>query len=139
FHLIRRNELVLPADEIESDAGSTQRHLGLLVKRDRWRRVERDAIPDQLRAMRVNAGLPCKRPREIGAFHFETARPDETLVKRDVVQQRSQGDDFPVMVDVPNLSDAYGEQPGPNYVVEKIRLAVRTRIFHGTGNGRRVR
>src|SRR5215468_9284439 len=35
---------------VESDAHRADGHFRFLVKRQRWRRVERDQVPDQLRA-----------------------------------------------------------------------------------------
>src|SRR5713101_8594887 len=37
------------AAEVESDAHRADRHFRLLVKRQRWRRVKRNQVPDQLR------------------------------------------------------------------------------------------
>src|SRR5215475_7650583 len=42
------HRLVTPATPIQADAHRRHRNLGLFVKRDGRRRVERDAIPDQL-------------------------------------------------------------------------------------------
>src|SRR5262249_2756854 len=78
--LARGKDVVLPANDIERDARGAQRDLGFLVHGDRWSRVERDAVPDQLRSTRVDAGLSCKSPPKVGAFHFTTSRPRTTLV-----------------------------------------------------------
>src|SRR5262249_9173942 len=65
LHLTRRNELVLQPDDIEADAGGAQRDLGLLIEADRGRRIESDAVPDQLRPALVETDIYCKRPCEI--------------------------------------------------------------------------
>jgi len=50
-------------------------------------------------------------PRKIGALHLETARPCESLIEGDVVQQGSNGDDFRVILDVLHLPDASRKEP----------------------------
>ena len=121
--------LILQADDIETDAGGAQRHLGLLVEADRGRRVECDAVPDQLSATLVEADIHCKAPREIRAFHFEAARTGEALVERDVVQQGSDRDDFRVVFDVLKLSDPRCKEPGADDVIEQVGFAFLPRIF----------
>ena len=117
------DKLVLQAYHIQADAGSTERHLRLLVEADGRGGIEGDAVPDQLGAALVETALPCEDPSEIGAFDFEPARTVEPFVERDVVQERTEGDDLSIMIELAELADPYRKQPGTDNVVEQIGLA----------------
>lgn len=102
-----RDELVLEPYHVQADACSAKRHLRLLVEADQGRGVEGDAVPDQLGSALVKTALRCEDPGQIGAFNLETAWTVEALIERDVVQQRSQGDHFRVVINAPKLPDPY--------------------------------
>jgi hypothetical protein len=119
-----RNDVVLQAEHVETDAGGAQRHLALLVEADRGRRIQRHAVPDQLRAALIEAARDGETARQIRAFDLEAARTFEPVVEGDVVQQRADGEDLGVVVGALNLPEPCGEQPGPNDVVEEIGLAM---------------
>ena len=94
----------MPAVHIKADTGCAERNLGLLKEADRGRRVQCDTVPDQLRPAFIEARFPGKGPGNIGGFNFEAPRPVEALVRRDVVEQRSDGDDLRVVFDGLNFS-----------------------------------
>ncbi|MER9582071.1 hypothetical protein [Mesorhizobium sp. M0276] len=137
-HFGGRDELILQADDIEADAGCAQRHLGFLVEADRRCRVEGDAVPDQLSATFVEAAVPDEGSSQIGAFHFETARPGKVLIERDVMQQGSDSDNFRVVLDILNLSEPRREKPGSDHVIEQVGFTSLTSIFDCSANNRRV-
>src|SRR5262245_28953330 len=130
LHLIGRNKVILQADHIKANTGSAQRNFSFLVEAYRGRRVEGDAIPDQLTSTLIETDICCKAPGEIRALNFETARAGEVLVKCDVMQQGSYGDDFCVVFNPLELSDPRCKEPGADNVVEQVGFAFLPGILH---------
>src|SRR5262249_29372010 len=70
-HLRPAQGLVPEPGPVERDARRAQRHLALLVEGDGGGRVERDAVPDQLRAAIIDSFLSRERARGVSPFDFE--------------------------------------------------------------------
>ena len=98
-------------DHIQDDAGGAQRYFGFLIKRDGRRRVQRDAVPNQLGAAFVHAIFPCEVPHLVGCLDLEAAWPGKSLVERDVVQDRSDRDHLGIVLDFLQVPQARGKEP----------------------------
>jgi hypothetical protein len=88
-----------------------ERHLGLFVERDRRRRVERNEVPDQLRAVIRKASFLDERQRRVGAIDLEAVVAPDPGREPDVVQDGSDRDHFLVAVQFLHLPDPCSEQP----------------------------
>ncbi len=98
FDIACRKCLNPEAAVVESDAHRAHRHLRLLVKRQRWRRVERNQVPDELRPAIRDALNSDERQRGVGAVHLETIWTCYRGRQADVVEYRADGDDLVVVV-----------------------------------------
>src|SRR5262249_16921296 len=71
LEIARRQRLNAETTVVETDPHRAYRDLRLLVQRERWRRVERDQVPDELGPAIRKTLAPDERHRGIGAIHFE--------------------------------------------------------------------
>jgi len=128
---IAGQRLVAPSAPIQADTRSAEGNLRFLVQGDGRRRVQRDAVPDQLGAPVIDAQAPRKCTRGIRALDLEPQRPVEGGGQAQVVQDRRHSQDF-LVVRRPLLSrEAHREEPGAHDVVEEVGLGVLARILDG--------
>lgn len=133
------NVAVSQTDNIQADTGGAQGDFRLLIQSDRGRRVESDAIPNQLGAAIIEPPFLHKLSRKIGGLDFEPSRTGESLVERDIVQQCSHRDNFCVELDILDLSKSGRKQPRANDVIEQVRFAPLFGIADSTVDEQRVR
>src|SRR5262249_56608305 len=82
---------------IEANACRTQNDLDLLVEGDGRRRVERDAVPDELRAAIIETFFARESARGIGPFDLEAQRSVERFGQAEVVQYSGDGQNLAVV------------------------------------------
>src|SRR5215470_10589734 len=104
---------------VESDAHCGDGHFRFLVKRERWRRVKCDQVPNQLCAA-IGWTLAFDEGQcGVGAIHFEAIGPRHTGSQTDVVEYRANSHDFTVVVNSLNTANRFSEQPRTHRVIEE--------------------
>src|SRR5262249_50252380 len=111
FDIAWRNCIDAEAAVVEPDAQRAYRNLWLLVKRQRWCRVQGNQVPNQLGTPIREVLASDKRKRGIGAVYLETIRACHAVREPDIVKQRADCDDLMVVVDALYAADRFCEQP----------------------------
>src|SRR5262245_14681381 len=138
FEIARRKRLNAETPVVETDPHRAHSHLRLLVERERWRRIERDQIPDELGAAIRKFPAPDERKYRIRAIHFEAVGPRHTGGEADVVEYRADGHDLAVVGDSLPAANRFREQPRTHRVIEQVRLRDPLRILDHRCDERRV-
>src|SRR5206468_5803055 len=105
---------------------------------DRRCGIQRDAVPDQLRPVVVEALFARERPGCVGSLYLEALVPGKAIRKSEVVEQRADGDDFRVVTYPLQLSEPDREEPGSDGMVEEKRVGMLPSKVHCPGDERRV-
>jgi hypothetical protein len=129
-----RNSLVEQAGEVGTRSGRTDSDLRLGVRAGRQRRVQRNAVPDELRSPVVHASGLRQSPRRVRSLDLEAPLALVLPRKADVVEQRRHRYDFLVIGNALQFGEQHREEPRANGVIEQVRLGESTRLFHRTCN-----
>ena len=86
----------------------------------------------------VEALLARECPRYVGSLYLEALVPGKATRKSEVVEQRADGEDFLVVRYAQQLSEADGEEPGSDRMVEEKRFGMLPGKVHCPGHKRRV-
>src|SRR5207248_916637 len=85
LHLVWRDPVVLGPAVVETDPSRAERDFHFLVQGDRRCGIQRDAVPDQLRPVVVEALFARERPGCVGSLYLEALVPGKAIRKSEVV------------------------------------------------------